>query len=112
MSWRDEWVILTSCVSERIVSGGEFAFVLLLRTMPIGIQIFLWIRICAAGTGTESQGFNGDTYADMVAYYLLPMVSRAFSSMLGPSSEIARKVRDGTFKKYLTQPIDMLDYLF
>jgi ABC-2 type transport system permease protein len=40
------------------------------------------------------------------------MVARAFSSMPGLSSGIARDVRDGTVKKYLTQPINMLGYLF
>ena len=48
----------------------------------------------------------------MVAYYLLAMVGRAFSSMPGLSSGIARDVRDGQIKKYLTQPIDLLGYLF
>src|SRR5262245_65542751 len=48
----------------------------------------------------------------MVAYYLLAMIARAFSSMPGLASGISRDVRDGTVKKYLTQPIDMLGYLF
>jgi ABC-2 type transport system permease protein len=40
------------------------------------------------------------------------MVGRAFSSMPGLASGIARDIRDGTLKKFLTQPIDMLGYLF
>jgi ABC-2 type transport system permease protein len=48
----------------------------------------------------------------MVAYYLLAMVGRAFSSMPGLAGGIARDVRDGTIKKFLTQPINMLGYLF
>lgn len=55
---------------------------------------------------------NGYTYRNMVAYYLLVMLSRAFSSMPGLSEGIASDIRDGTIKKYLTQPIDMLGYLF
>ena len=39
------------------------------------------------------------------------MVSRAFSSMPGLASGIARDIRDGTVKKYLIQPIDMLGFL-
>jgi ABC-2 type transport system permease protein len=46
-----------------------------------------------------------------VAYYLLTMISRAFSSMPGLASSIARDIRDGTLKKYLIQPIDMLGFL-
>ena len=47
----------------------------------------------------------------MIAYYLLTMVSRAFSSMPGLASGIARDIRDGTIKKYLLQPVDMLGFL-
>ncbi|KKL23702.1 hypothetical protein LCGC14_2422730, partial [marine sediment metagenome] len=41
----------------------------------------------------------------------LTTVSRAFSSMPGLASGIARDIRDGTVKKYLIQPIDMLGFL-
>jgi ABC-2 type transport system permease protein len=112
MSWRVHWVILKTCLSERFVYRGDFAFATLLRFLPIVTQVFLWSAIFAVGTGDESQKLNGYTYADMVAYYLLAMVSRAFSSMPGLAGGIAREVRDGTVKKYLTQPIDMLGYLF
>ena len=47
----------------------------------------------------------------MIAYYLLTMVGRAFSSMPGLASSIARDIRDGTIKKYLLQPVDMLGFL-
>lgn len=112
MSWRVQWVILKTCVSERFVYRGDFAFATLLRFMPIVTQVFLWSAIYAAGTSSETKVLNGYTYADMVAYYLLAMIGRAFSSMPGLASGIAREVRDGTVKKYLTQPIDMLSYLF
>jgi ABC-2 type transport system permease protein len=48
----------------------------------------------------------------MVAYYLLVMLGRAFSSMPGLTTGIARDVRDGSIKKFLTQPVDLFDYLF
>lgn len=112
MSWRVHWVILKTCLSERFVYRGDFAFATLLRFMPIITQVFLWSAIYAVGTSNEQRELNHYTYADMVAYYLLAMISRAFSSMPGLASGIAREVRDGTVKKYLTQPIDMLGYLF
>jgi ABC-2 type transport system permease protein len=80
--------------------------------LPIVTQIFLWGAIFAVGTANEQTELNGYTYANMVSYYLLAMLGRAFSSMPGLASGIARDVRDGTIKKYLTQPIDMLSYLF
>ena len=47
----------------------------------------------------------------MIAYYLLTMIARAFSSMPGLATGIARDIRNGTVKKYLIQPIDMLGFL-
>ena len=112
MSWRVNWVILKTCLEERFVYRGDFAFATLLRFMPIVTNIFLWSAIYRVGTENPLGQMNGYTYANMVAYYLLAMVGRAFSSMPGLASGIAREVRDGTVKKYLTQPIDLLGYLF
>ena len=83
-----------------------------MRFLPIVTQIFLWGAIFGIHTDDPKLSLNGYSYQNMVAYYLLAMVGRAFSSMPGLASGIAREVRDGTVKKYLTQPIDMLGYLF
>jgi len=61
--------------------------------------------------GSESTTHGGLTYENVVAYYLLTFVSRAFSSMPGLAGGIARDVRDGTIQKYLIQPIDQINYL-
>jgi len=109
---RIKWVILKTCIEERLVYRGDFAFSTLVRFLPIVTQVFLWSAIYAVGTDHSRGSMNGYSYPDMVAYYLLAMVARAFSSMPGLASGIARDIRDGTVKKYLTQPIDMLGYLF
>lgn len=109
---RVNWVILRTCLEERLVYRGDFAFATLVRFLPIVTQIFLWGAIFGVHSDEPHQSLNSYTYRNMVAYYLLAMVGRAFSSMPGLSSGIARDVRDGTIKKYLTQPIDMLGYLF
>jgi ABC-2 type transport system permease protein len=111
-AFRVHWVILKTCIEERFVYRGDFAFATLVRFLPIVTQIFLWGAIFAVGTANPRAAMNGYTYPDMVAYYLLAMVGRAFSSMPGLASGIARDVRDGTIKKFLTQPVDMLGYLF
>ncbi|MEM6330714.1 MAG: ABC-2 family transporter protein, partial [Planctomycetota bacterium] len=59
-------------------------------------------------TSTQIQGFSRD---DVIAYYLLTMVARAFSSMPGLASGIARQIREGEIKKFLLQPIDLLSFL-
>lgn len=112
MSGRVQWVILKTCFAERLVYRGDFAFATLLRFLPVVTNIFLWSAIYGAGTSHARDQMNGYTYANMIAYFLLATVGRAFSSMPGLASGIAREVRDGTVKKYLTQPIDMLGYLF
>jgi len=42
---------------------------------------------------------------------LLTNISRMFSSMPGLAGGIAREVREGTLKRYLIQPLDLLGYL-
>lgn len=106
---RANWFILKTCIAERLTYRGDFAFATLIRFLPIVTQVFLWTAIYA---GDTSRIINGYSYHDMVAYALLVMVGRAFSSMPGLAQGIARDVRDGTIKKYLTQPVDMLGYLF
>lgn len=111
-NFRVHWFILRTSIAERLVYRADFAFATLMRFLPIVTQIFLWGAIYSAAASDGTRVLNSYSYADMVAYYLLAMVGRAFSSMPGLTSGIARDVRDGTIKKYLTQPIDMLSYLF
>ncbi|MCP4787784.1 MAG: ABC transporter permease [Fuerstiella sp.] len=108
-SVRVKWLILKTAMEERLVYRGDFAFATLVRFLPIVTQIFLWNAIFA---GNSDRVLNGYSYANMVAYYLLVMIARAFSSMPGLANGIALSVRDGSVRKYLIQPVDMLDYLF
>ena len=106
---RVKWLILKTAIAERLAYRGDFAFSTLVRFLPIITQIFLWNAIFA---GDEVRTLNNYRYADMVAYFLLVMVARAFSSMPGLSTGIAESIRSGSVRKYLIQPVDMLDYLF
>lgn len=106
---RTNWVILKTSIEARLVYRGDFAFATLVRFLPIVTQIFLWGAIFGNQSDRQLLGY---TYANMVAYYLLTMVARAFSSMPGLASGIANEVRNGTVNKYLTQPVDMIGYLF
>lgn len=102
------WTILRISLEERLVYRGDFALGTLMRFLPIVTQIFLWWAIFEAVAGKDLAGYS---YSDMVAYYLLTMVSRAFSSMPGLASGIALQIRNGEVKKFLVQPIDMLGFL-
>ena len=99
--------ILGICIEERLVYRGDFALGTLMRFLPIVTQIFLWGSIFQNVAGKIA----GYTYDDIIAYYLLTMVARAFSSMPGLASGIAGEIRDGSVKKYLVQPIDMIGFL-
>jgi ABC-2 type transport system permease protein len=108
------WTILRIALEERLVYRGDFALGTLMRFLPIITQIFLWGAVFAAmqaENGPTNPQIGGYSYSDFVAYYLLGMLARAFSSMPGLSSGIARQVRDGEVKKFLIQPIDMLGFL-
>src|SRR5262245_29209782 len=102
------WTILRICVEERLVYRADFALGTLMRFLPIVTQIFLWTAIFASTGQPSLAGYAKD---DFIAYYRLTMVARAFSSMPGLSSGIARQIRDGEIKKYLIQPVDMLGFL-
>jgi ABC-2 type transport system permease protein len=102
------WTILRIALAERLVYRGDFALGTLMRFLPIVTQIFLWFAVFQARGDKSLAGYN---YRDFVAYYLLAMVARAFSSMPGLSSGIAAQIRTGEIKKFLIQPIDMIGFL-
>ena len=112
------WIILRICLEERLVYRGDFALGTLMRFLPIVTQIFLWHAIFQAASAAAQPGTSpaevqlaGYHYGEFVAYYLMTMISRAFSSMPGLASGITRQVREGEVKKYLIQPVDMLGFL-
>ena len=111
-SLRIKWCILRTSIAERLAYRADFAFATLVRFLPIVTQVFLWGAIYQAKGPHDTRVINSYTYGDMVAYSLLVMVGRAFSSMPGLTTGIARDIREGTIKKFLIQPVDMLDYLF
>jgi ABC-2 type transport system permease protein len=107
------WTILRIALEERLVYRGDFALGTLMRFLPIVTQIFLWWAVFeSVGAGNRSGGtVAGYRFEEMVAYYLLTMVSRAFSSMPGLASGVAAQIRTGEIKKFLIQPVDMLGFL-
>lgn len=108
------WTILRICIEERLVYRGDFWLGTLMRFLPIVTQIFLWSAVFAgmqAAGGGKKELIAGYSYQDFVAYYLLTMLSRAFSSMPGLAGTIALQIRNGEIKKYLVQPIDLIGFL-
>ncbi|GIW89902.1 MAG: ABC transporter permease [Pirellulaceae bacterium] len=105
------WVILRVALEERLVYRGDFALGTLMRFLPIITQIFLWRAVFDAVQTSGRADVAGYRFEDVVAYYLLTMVARAFSSMPGLASGIAASIRNGEVKKFIIQPVDMLGFL-
>ena len=103
------WMILRTSLGERLVYRGDFALGTLMRFLPIITQIFLWWAVFET-RGEESE-IGGFRFHDMVAYYLLTMIGRAFSSMPGLASGIALQIREGEIKRFLVQPVDLIGFL-
>lgn len=100
--------IVRISLTERFAYRGDFFIGTVLRFLPVLTTILLWQAIYAGARATELAGFS---LIEMVAYLLLVHISRMFSSMPGLAGGIARDIRDGSLKKYLLQPIDMITYL-
>lgn len=108
------WTIFRISVQDRLVYRADFALATLMRFLPIVTQIFLWAAVFSAASAATSNGSSkivGYSYHDIVAYYLLTMIARAFSSMPGLASGIGREIREGTIKRFLIQPIDLIGFL-
>jgi len=111
------WMMIRISLEERLAYRGDFALGTLMRFLPILTQIFLWGAIfnaVAAASGNDEAAppvLGGFALPDMIAYFLLTMVARAFSSMPGLASGIASQVRQGEIKKYLIQPVDLISFL-
>jgi len=109
---RTWWTILRISLEERLVYRGDFALGTLMRFLPLVTQVFLWGAIFQAVRSEDGAGtIAGYTYREMIAYYLLTQISRAFSSMPGLASSIALQIRNGEIKKYLIQPVDLIGFL-
>ena len=102
------WTMLAICLEERLAYRGDFILGTTMRFLPIVTQVFLWTAVFAATSRTDIAGYSK---TDIVAYYLLTMITRAFSSMPGLAGGIARSIRDGSVKKYLVQPVDYVSFL-
>lgn len=100
--------IMRVSLTERLAYRSDFFLATFLRFLPMLTTILLWTAVFAGSDQTELAGFRLN---EMIAYLLLVHISRMFSSMPGLAQGVARDIRDGTLKKYLVQPLDMIGYL-
>jgi viologen exporter family transport system permease protein len=100
--------ILRVSLVERMTYRIDFLLGTVLRFLPLITTILLWKAIYEGSGKASLAGFR---YREMIAYLLLTHISRMFSSMPGLAGGIARDVREGTLKRFLVQPVNMIAYL-
>lgn len=108
--------IFRASLVERMTYRGDFLLGTILRFLPVMTTILLWEAVYAGRARDLDLAVEDVTIADfslrqMVAYLLLIHISRMFSSMPGLAGGISRDIKDGSLKKYLVQPLDMIGYL-
>ncbi len=114
MGLRKYYNIFRVSLIERMAFRGDFFLGSVLRFLPMVTTILLWQAVYGGAGGSDSnlgsgeRAFNAD---EMIAYLLLIHISRMFSSMPGLATGVAGEIRDGSLKKYLLQPLDMIGYL-
>src|SRR4051794_35262422 len=100
--------IFRASLVERMAYRSDFLLGTFMRFLPMVTTILLWQAIYAGSGRSDLDGFR---YREMIAYLLLTHISRMFSSMPGLAAGIARDIREGTLKRYLIQPLDLIGYL-
>jgi ABC-2 type transport system permease protein len=109
---RKYYRIFRASLIERMVYRADFFINTILRFLPMLTTILLWSAVFAGpDDNPEGKELKGFTYHQMIAYLLLVHISRMFSSMPGLANSIAHDIRDGSLKKYLVQPLDLIGYL-
>lgn len=111
------WVFFRVSLEERMVYRGDFMLGVMMRFLPFATQVFMYWAIydTLQNSGGSDERLTGEIggydFYNLIAYLLLVTVTRAFSSMPGLTSGIARSIREGEVKKYLIQPVDMVGML-
>jgi ABC-2 type transport system permease protein len=104
------WKIFRVSLTERLHYRGDFFLGTVLRYLPMLTTILLWQAVYE-GSDNPDKKIADYSQNQMIAYLLLIHISRTFSSMPGVAAGISRDIRDGSLKKYLIQPLDMITYL-
>lgn len=99
---------------ERMTYRADFFLTTFFRFLPMLTTILLWSAVYKGSSqstlGSERTGGIVFTFNEMIAYLLLVQISRMFSSMPGLAGGVAREIRDGSLKRYIVQPLDMIGY--
>ncbi len=104
---RKYWQVFRISLADRFVYRTDFLIGTFLRFAPIVTTIALWQAVYS---GSGRQEIGNLQYGEMVSYYLIVMISRAFGSMPGLASTLAVDIREGTLRKFIVQPLSYVIY--
>jgi ABC-2 type transport system permease protein len=107
MGFRKYSCVFKVALADRFVYRADFFISTFLRFTPIITTVALWQAVYL---GADRDRIGDLTYGEMVSYYLVVMISRAFGSMPGLASTIAGDVREGDLRKFIIQPVNYLVY--
>ena len=103
------WTILRTCLVERLVYRADFALGTLMRFLPIVTQIFLWAAIFEANGDQEDRRLRVPRHGGVLPVDDDQPRLLEYAWVWRPG--IALEIREGTIKKYLIQPIDLIGFL-
>ncbi|MCB9850944.1 MAG: ABC-2 family transporter protein [Phycisphaerales bacterium] len=104
---RKYWWVFKIALADRFVYRADFFLSTFLRFTPIITTIALWSAVYAGG---DRKLIGNLTYGDMVSYYLIVMIARAFGSMPGLAGGLAHDIREGELRKFIIQPVNYVIY--
>jgi len=104
---RKYWQVFKIALADRFVYRTDFFIGTFLRFTPIVTTIALWGAVYRSA---DREQIGDLRYGEMVSYYLIVMVSRAFGSMPGLASTLAGDIREGNLRKFIIQPLNYVIY--
>lgn len=104
---RKYWCVFKVALADRFVYRADFFLATFLRFTPIITTIALWSAVYAGG---ERKLIGNLSYGEMVSYYLVVMIARAFGSMPGLASGLGNDIRNGELRRFIIQPVNYIIY--
>lgn len=104
---RKYWCVFKIALADRFVYRADFFIATFLRFTPIITTIALWSAVYAGGA---ERRIGSLTYGEMVSYYLVVMIARAFGSMPGLAGGLGHDIREGDLRRFIIQPVNYVIY--
>jgi len=104
---RKYWCVFRIALADRFVYRADFFVATFLRFTPIITTIALWSAVYAGG---DRKLIGNLTYGEMVSYYLVVMIARAFGSMPGLAGGLGHDIRGGELRRFIIQPVNYIVY--